>query len=188
MGLLTLLAVALSFSIPSHADSDGCFCTSRGYLAYEMRGAITPGVAGHVLRIVRFEAERGIYIAGEVTLEDFQVHRMICDQDRVEISGWERISERYVIEIAGAQKIHILEYAEDPTRRFDASKEGPEPAQLGYGHPGTLPLESLDPNHKYEVLRRRSEKAVKGGLEHHVTAELLQVDLQGTVSQRCMLY
>jgi len=50
-----------------------------------MRGAITPGVAGHVLRVVRFEPERGIYIAGEVTLEDFQVHRMMCDQDRVTI-------------------------------------------------------------------------------------------------------
>lgn len=86
-----------------------------------------------------------------------------------------------------AQKVHILEYAEDPMRQFDASKEGPEPAQLG-GRPGTLPLESLDRDHKYELLRSRSEKPVKGGLEHHVTAELLQVDLQGTVSQRRMLY
>ena len=66
--VFTFFAIAFAFCVPSRADSDGSFCTSRGYIAYELRNGITPGVAGHVLKVVRFEPKRGIYGAGEVTL------------------------------------------------------------------------------------------------------------------------
>src|SRR6266853_186069 len=79
--VLTFLAVALAFCSPSRADNDGSFCTSKGYIAYELRNGITPGVAGHVLKVVRFEPQRGTYVAGEVPLQDFQVHRMTCSHD-----------------------------------------------------------------------------------------------------------
>jgi hypothetical protein len=160
MSLLALLAAALAFCVPSRADSDGCFCTSRGYLAYELRGAITPGGAGHVLRVVRFESRRGIYVAGEVVLQDFQVHHMACTEDRVEISGWAEMFKRYVIDVGEKQEVHILDYIEGPMQRFDASKEGPEPPQLGYGQTRTFPLESFDSIHEYELRRSRSEKPV----------------------------
>src|SRR5438552_7404 len=102
------LAVAFAFCVPSRADSDGSFCASRGYLAYELRNGITPGAAGHVLKVVRFEPKRGIHIAGEITLQDFQVHRMICGQDRVEISGWGNMFKKYTIEITGQDKVHVV--------------------------------------------------------------------------------
>ena len=66
--VLTFFVMVLALSVPSCADSDGSFCTSRGYIAYELRNGITPGVAGHVLKVVRFEPKRGIYSAGDVTL------------------------------------------------------------------------------------------------------------------------
>ena len=106
--VLAFLAVVLAFSAPSHADSDGDFCTSKGYLAYELREGITPGVVGHVLRVVRFEPKRGIYLATEVTLLDFEVYHLICSEDRIEISGWRNVFTKYVIEIAGLGEVRTL--------------------------------------------------------------------------------
>jgi len=188
MAVLTLFAMAFAFCLPSRADSDGSFCTSRGYLAYELRNGITPGVSGHVLKVLRFEPKRGIYSAGEVALQDFQVHRMTCGQDRVEISGWGNMFKKYTIDIAGQEKLNVIDYTEDPTRRFDAAKDGPEPLQFGYAQPGPRALESLDPDHKYTLLLGASEKTVEGGVEHHRKAELIQTAPQGTVSQRFVLY
>lgn len=86
--VLTFLVMVLAFSVPSRADSDGYFCASKGYLAYELREGITPGVVGHVLKVVRFDPQRGIRSAGGVTLQDLQVHRMTCGEDRIEIAGF----------------------------------------------------------------------------------------------------
>jgi len=188
MAVLTFIVVSLAFCGSSRADEDGSFCLYRGYLAYELRSGITPGVAGHVLKVVRFEPKRGIYNAGEVTLQDFQVHRMTCGQDRVEISGWGNIFKKYTIDIAGQEKLKVVDYTESPTRRFDASKDGPEAPKLAYAQPGPLELESLDPDHKYTLLLSNSDRTVKGGVKHHRKAELTQTNPQGSVSQRLVLY
>ena len=173
---------------PSRADNDGSFCTSKGYIAYELRNGITPGVAGHVLKVVRFEPQRGTYVAGEVPLQDFQVHRMTCSHDRIEISGWGSIFKKYTIDIANQQKLKVIDFTEDPTRRFDASKEGPEPSNFGFAPPGRFALESLDPDHKYTLLLSASDKTVEGGVEHHRKAELIQANLQGTTLKDVVLY
>jgi len=186
--LFTLVAVGVAFCVPSRADSDGSFCIAKGYLVYEVREGITAGVTGHVLRVVRFEPQRGIYAAGEVTLQNFQVHHMVCGPDRVEISGWGNMFKKYTIDIARPEKLSILDDAEDPARQFDPSKDGPEPPQFGYAQAGPLVLESLDPDHHYTLWLSASEKNVEGGVEHYRKAELTQSDLQGTVSQRLVLY
>ena len=111
-----------------------------------------------------------------------------CSQDRVEISGWGSIFKKYTIDIANQQKLKVIDFTEDPTRRFDASKEGPEPSNFGFAPPGRLALESLDPDHKYTLLLRASDKNVEGGVEHYRKAELVQTDAKGTVSQQLVLY
>jgi len=186
--LLTILTVTVAFCVPSYADEDGFFCTGSGYLAYELRSGITPGVDGHVLRMVRFEPKVGIYIADQVTLQDFQVHHMECGEARIAISGWGAIFKSYVIEIASSQKLRIANFAEDPARHFDPSKDGPDPPMLGYGQPRTLPLESSDPDHKYQLVLSESAKRVEEGLETYRKAELIQLDLRGAISQRLLLY
>jgi hypothetical protein len=188
LAILTFFTIAFAFCVPSLADSDGSFCISRGYIAYELRNGITPGVPGHVLKVVRFEPKRGIHSAGETTLQDFQVHRMTCGQDRVEISGWGNIFKKYTIDSAEQEKLHIIEYTEDPARQFDASKDEPEPAHLGDAQPGPLALESLDPDHKYTLLLSARENPVEGGVKHYRKAELVQTDPQGIVSERLVLY
>jgi len=189
--VLTLLAVAITFSVPSRADSDGYFCTSKGYVAYELRKGVTPGVTGHVLKIVRFDNESGIHAAGEVVLPDFQVHIMSCNANQIEISGWDKVFTRCVIEATGPRNVSITECTEDPGRQFDYRKEGPSPPNLGrWARPGSgsIPLESLDPDHKYQLLLSFSSRTVaEKSWEVHKT-ELIRTDGNGNVSQRYLVY
>src|SRR5882724_11717941 len=99
-----LLALPL-LSLPARADSDGCYCASKGYVAYELRAAIRqvfdPNgealTAPHVLRIVRLS--EGIREQGEVGMEDFQVHELRCDTDSVTIAGYDKSWIEYVVDI-----------------------------------------------------------------------------------------
>ena len=187
---LLLLVVFLAFATESRADSDAYFCTSKGYLAYETRKGVTPGAVGHVLKVVRFEPKRGIYLASEVTLLDFQVYHMICSEDHIEISGWRNIFTKYVIEIAKSGEIKSVGPTEYPGRQWsDAAKDGPAPASLSiFGRVAPLPLESLDPEHQYQLLRTVTGGKVKEGWESHIKSELVQLDPKGTVLQRFVLY
>jgi len=196
--LFALLWMAFVFCVPSHADIFGHYCSSEGYIAYEVVGDHPNDYKpngdyrkGHLLRIVRFEAKRGIYIAGEVSLQNFTVHRMICGQDRVEIAGWERIFEKYVIGIAGLQGIRILDHTKDPSRKFDPAKDSPDPPDFSpWGQSGeqTLQLESDDSDHRYQLHIRRWDAKVKNGFEHYSKAELIQIDAHGDPKQHLLLY
>jgi hypothetical protein len=189
--VLTLLAVFLASAAQSRADSDAYFCTSKGYLAFETRKGVTPGSVGHALRVVRFESKRGIYLAGEVTLLDFQVHHLICSEGRIEISGWSKVFTKYVVEIAKSGELSSVGPTEYPERQWpDHAKDGPEPASLSiFGpHVAPLPLESLDPQHQYQLLRTLTGRKVKEGWESHWKSELIQLDQKGAVLQRFVLH
>jgi hypothetical protein len=187
IAVLTFLSISLAFCASSRADEDGSFCTSRDYLAYELRNGSTPGVPGHVLKLVRFGPKKGIYAAGEIALQDFQVHRMICRKDRIEISGWAATFTKYIIDVS-QERPELVDHAEDSKRQFDPAKEGPEASKFAHSPFGLIALESLDPHHKYALAISGSEKTVGGGIQHRSKAELIQTDPQGTVSQRLVLY
>lgn len=172
----------------ARADNDGYFCAGKGYLAYEVNKHTPPPKIGHSLHVVRFDSSRGLYHAGEVELQNFQVHQMTCSEDRVEISGWGRFFLKYVVGISDPQKLQILDFKEDPARKFDPTKEGPKPANFAFDKRDTIPLESSDASHKYQLRSTRSEKFIQGGIRHAYRAELLQMDLHGTVLQRLVVY
>ena len=137
--VFVFLFVTVSFSVSARADSDGYFCTSKGYLAYELREGITPGVVGHLLRVVRLDSQNGIHNAGEVTLRDLQIHMMTCREQRIEIAGFGTVRHgdppltRCAIDIGNSQKeIRISECTDDATLGEDWRKVvGPEPPNLG---------------------------------------------------------
>src|ERR1700752_2180603 len=87
--VLTFAALVFPCCTPrTRADSDGYFCAGKDYLAYEVNKHAPPPKTGHSLQVVRFDSARGIYRAGAVDLQNFQVHQMSCSEDRVEIAGW----------------------------------------------------------------------------------------------------
>jgi hypothetical protein len=188
---LTSLVVFLAFPTLSRAGDDAFSRTSKGYLAFEMREGVAGGAFRHVLRVVRFQPKRGIYLAGDVTLPEFMVYHFICSADRIEISGWGRVYMKYVIEIAKSGEVRRLGPTEYPGLPWKvAAQDGPAPADLGIFGPGVapLPLESLDPEHEYQLLRNLSGRQVKEGWEWHIKSELVQLDQKGTVLQRFVLY
>lgn len=190
--LLTVLlsSLPLLLATPAYADSDGCYCISRGYIAFELRSFRTPGLsAPHILRVFRFESGRGIYEAGEAPMEDFQVHEMTCKSDRVEISGFGKGYVKYVIATAGeSNSLRINEHVQDVNRLHDPSRETAAPGQLGLSRPSVIPLESSDAEHKYQLVLSFSTKKVKEGVESIRKAELQQIDSREKTSQRVLLY
>ena len=186
-----LLLLFLALAPQSLADADGYFCAGKGYLAYELRQGITTDVRGHVLRVVRFEPQRGIYPAGEVTLLDFEVYHLTCTEQRIEISGWRNVFTKYAIEFAGTGELKSLGPEEYPGRQWsDAAKDGPQPDSLRIFGPRLAPLalQSADPEHDYELLRTLSRRELKEGWEWHSKSELVQRDRKGAILQRFLLY
>jgi hypothetical protein len=119
------------------------------------------------------------------------VYHLSCSEDLIEISGWRNVFTKYVIEIAKSGELRSVGPTEYPGRQWsEAAKDGPAPASLGIFGPriAPLPLESLDPEHEYQLLRNLSGRKVKEGWEWHSKSELVQMDPRGTVLQRFVLY
>lgn len=80
------------------ADSDGYYCATATYLAYELRFTSGPDRQppnGHTLYIVRLgDARSPQRIA--VPLPDFQVHGMRCADTAVDLAGWDTV---YVVDV-----------------------------------------------------------------------------------------
>ena len=66
------------------ADSDGYYCTTDRYIAYEFSFSKRLSSA-HVLTVVFFDDAEGRIEAIDVPLDVFQVHGMKCDDDAVEL-------------------------------------------------------------------------------------------------------
>jgi hypothetical protein len=83
MGLL-LAALAM----PALADSDGYFCTTSAYLAYETR---FPSSSPHQLHVVSLEPPLSEQSRRSVDLPDFQVHGLLCFDSEVLVLGWDSL-------------------------------------------------------------------------------------------------
>jgi hypothetical protein len=183
----SLVLLFALFAPPARADNDGFFCSSKGYVALELRSFHTRGLkASHVLRVVRFGSEKGFYPAGEVSLLDFQVQHMECTQDRVRMSGMNKGYTEYTVDISTPNKLKIVDSIHDAARV--PSTLGPAPETLGPSLPKTILLESNDPAHRYKLILNTTEERGKDGLERRSTAEIVEVDPHGKISQRLLLY
>lgn len=185
-------------SVSAWADSDGYFCASKGYIAYELREGITPGIVGHVLKVVRFDSQNGIRNAGEVSLRDLQVQMMTCGEERIEIAGFGTVRHgdapltRCVIGIGSSQReISISGCTDDATLGEDWRKVvGKGPQNLGmWARAKSISLDSADPDHKYYLQPSSSKKDLgKDSWEIHYKTELIQTDNQGNVLQHFTVY
>jgi len=155
---------------PALADSDGFYCTGRGYIAFDLRSFIHPDLKEpHLLRLYRFDSERGIFKAAEWAMKDFQIHTMRCTRDRIEVAG--SGDARYVFDTP-AEK--------GKKDDADSSLEG----QLGWSTPRVKTLESDDSEHTYKL----TVSVLTKGSETTWKAEQLQMDSQQKVVQRVLLY
>jgi len=181
-----LAAIASIFPVMSSAGTqhgnDGSFCTFKGYLAYDDLEGIT-----HSLRVIRFEAGRGVYLAEQVTLpRTLTVRSMSCEADRIELEGYDSVWRKCAIEIGGSPA-SVANCSDD--HGFDFAKLV-EPPSLGIFGPDAapIPLESADPEHSYQLLRHLSHRVVAGGTEWHTKCEIVQIDRAGSILKRLVIY
>jgi len=108
IAVLTFLAVAVAFCRSSRADEDGSFCTSSA----------------------------AFYVADEITLQDFRCTVWPCGQDRVG-SLWARVFKKYTIDIAGQEKLRVVDCTEDSDAAVRSFKRWTGSSQVcGTRHPG----------------------------------------------------
>jgi hypothetical protein len=74
----------------AYADSDGYYCTGRGYLAYQF-GLAAPPVGPHRLNIIRFGGASGFEAAVVFNLPQFQVQGILCGEGSVRIAAYDAV-------------------------------------------------------------------------------------------------
>ncbi|SRR6266566_2877555 len=191
------LFALLLLSLSAYADSDGCYCTSKGYIAYELRAAIRQALdpsgdalgVPHVLRIVR--VNQGIQTQGDVAIEDFQVHEIRCDTDTVTIAGYDKNWIKYVVDIRQPDPPRITEHVEEPIQQHPLLPGSRGPTQMyGSSPPEVVTVISTDdPERTYQLVITHLRKAEgQRPFEYDSRAELRQLDSRGIVLQRLLLY
>lgn len=144
-----------------HADSDGYFCTGRGYLAFETRLGTPP--AKHELHIVRFSTAEGIILLPAVELDNFQVHGMRCRVNEIDVVGWNRT---YTVNLAD-QSI---------ASRAGGAESGTTTRGDNLGHwsrPTVLELDAAGADRFQLVIARVSDGSKAGGIEHHTVSRVV---------------
>jgi hypothetical protein len=166
------------------ADSDGYYCVGRGYLAYELRGGLSSEGSGHVLRVVRFGTE-GIRLAGEVVLEDFQPHRMVCGDEQMRIGGFASRPVEYVVDVASAAVPRLSHVVTNP----QLATQRTELRNLGAWSPnGTVALPSGDPLHAFHLVTTATEERVGDEILYQKRTEMVMTDRDGKVLERLELF
>jgi hypothetical protein len=168
MARRTFWAIALLAAWPAiaHADSDGYYCTGRGYLAYETRFS-TPGLE-HVLHVVRFSQANGITREQRIPLEDFQVHGMRCGEHAIELAAW---TKRYLIDLSAPEPPRV--------RTEDANFASRGTSQSNLGHwalEGVVDLESDGQPGEFQLVIGRVSRRVPGGIERYTLTQLIRRD------------
>lgn len=189
----TLLAALTVLALPAsaaRADSDGYYCVGSGYLAVEFRPSDRPGPgAAHVIKIARFDAVGGPRWAGEVVLEDFQVHGLTCGPDQVTVEGYAgRIG--YVVALDTARVPSIRARLTQRDRRVIPLS--PPLQNLGLlARAGVTLLPTAGSNGVFRLRITRTSQSTtagSGGLDHRITSELEELNGAGNVSRSLVLF
>jgi hypothetical protein len=181
--LLILGLNCLIFSaFPAHAQ--GNYCTSKGYFVYTTRlwGVHSP--TQQVLHVLRLS--HGIRQVGELAIQDFTVHVLNCEPDRVEIAGYGRGWLRYAIDISQPGNFRVVELVEETMEQhpFIRGQNAGVPSLKWEGQKEAEVLASDDPVRKYWLVFMHSSK----GNQHKYRTEIRQVDSSGKTLQRLVLY
>jgi hypothetical protein len=185
--MLAGMFVMLLLPLPSRADSDGFYCISKGYFAYNLRAAIRkvfdPGTtlrAPHVLRVVRLN--QGIWETGEVGMKDFQVHELRCEGDRLTIGGYDKGWLEYVVDISRPGQFRITNHTEETMQQHPFVPGGGGPDQIIGLVPGeVIGLISSGSQDVYQIVITSSEQFGRA-------AEIRRLDSRGAVLQRLQFY
>lgn len=165
---VVIMAFALLFAQPVLADSDGYFCTGKGYIAFETSFSWPENT--HRLRVVRFGSDIGIVESEPLVLEDFQTHGMRCEEGRIELLGWEF---KYIVDASNLARPKMK-------KKVKLSKPGgPAPGftsgNLGNSaKPGVVRLTSNDAQFQFELVIARTAGKVDHDWKNYTVSVLIR--------------
>jgi hypothetical protein len=186
-GWLSGPALALAAVGVAHADSDGHFCTSIGYVAYELREELAPE-SRQVLKIVHVGGDSGIADSVTVPLDDFQVHAMKCGPQSVVLFG---LNFKYTVALAprgGSMPLSV--------QRVPAGQAPRELAQRTLGGVRqsmtiSVPSERRDRRYQLQLTYRERRQVTpgRGGLIFHETVgAVIELDANGDVLREKLIH
>ncbi|MGO9094728.1 MAG: hypothetical protein ACLQGV_05845 [Bryobacteraceae bacterium] len=181
-------AVLAAGSGLAYADSDGCFCSSPSFLAYEFSFSKQPANQ-HKLYVVRF-GEVLPASPPSIEIPDFQVHGMTCNDTGVEIFGWDR---EYLVNVSATAISLVSETRLPAPGKFPGDHRDP-PNLAGWSPVtrGAVPkeytfkLEARDAVYRYELRIKRLD--TKNPCESTVEATLAKVGQHGETRERLLIY
>lgn len=184
--------MVLGMTLPAFADSDGYYCTAPGYLAAEFRKFSTPEIKNpHVLKIVTFAEGLDPRWSGEVSLEDFQTHKLICTPnggimiEGVADHGRGLVTYEIKIDFQGLPSIQSVK--SDPNYVFQA-KDGPPNLALA-APTGTVPLTAASGTQRFQLRFIRGAFRREGDMRLQDRQTLLeQLDEHGTVIRSLVIF
>jgi hypothetical protein len=179
------------FARKALADSDGYFCIGAGFIAVEFRAFSTPGLNGpHVLKIARYDPERGPRWAGEVMVEEFQTHTLTCGAKTILFEG---AGERgrglvsYIIQLDSAGPPRIVSHTSDPSYKFRTFPRGPD--NIGnLAQPGMMELPSRGGYPRFHLRVTNVSRRVESGVQHDMQSVLEEIDALGRVGRSLAIY
>ena len=144
---------------------------------------------------MRVGGERGIYFADQIALPNsFGVLQMKCLADRVELGGLSTRDpvethayepKKCIVRMTGSEVGAAIAECPDDLNRSLATLGEPQSLSI-FGPGAPIPIESPDPNHRYQLLRHVSYGA--NGIDWSSSSEIVQLDLHGTVLKRLAIY
>ena len=184
MGTKLFLVAAMAGSSAALADSDGTFCVGPGYAAYELQTWSTPS-RKHELRIVRVGGKTRIAEPVTTVLDDFQVHGMRCEEDRVVLIGWD---SKYSIPLVKSTPPKVEAIAPG------AIPGGYDAQEFWYAHAPKIvgiPSQIDDRAYAIHIVRREDRHLTpgKGGIIFHRTrARIVELDAATRVTNQREIY
>jgi hypothetical protein len=181
LGIGLLLA---ALATPVVADSDGDYCTTSTYLAYETR---LPGSAPHQLHVVSLESPLSQKSKRSVDLPDFQVHGLLCSDFEILVLGWDSLLT-VTVEPSKPPSVRSEKLAyggyrpslfgPPHLRRVDAVNLG----SLAYAK--TIRLTTPESTFRLVIQTTPTDEPCR----HHVVSSLEEVDHEGLVRFSLALY
>ena len=161
-GASLLLILFLLTPAPARADSDGYYCTGRGYIAWETRLE----TAEHQLHIVRFSRDGGLVRQASIRLEEFQVHAMTCAEQSVELVGG---GKHHTVDLSNVARPAVT------TRAASGNSAGVEQMNLGHwSREGVIDLESDAAPGEFQLVISKVSRRVTGGVDHYTVTQIIR--------------
>lgn len=178
IGIAALIAFTAT---PLWADSDGYFCATPSYLAYEVGFS---GSASHELRVVSLVPPLSQDSLRTIPLPDFQVHGMHCTEAAVLVLGWDAL---YTASLRPGSQLPSLSSEKLAYGGFRPSpfSETERTRNLGsVAQPQVIPLGGPKSNLSLVTEVKPSSKEC----ELHVVSRLEERDPKGKVRFSLLLY